>query len=179
MKKHLSITFLALCLFMASCNSSSEQQNEAAEKTSQETPGNTDETSFPNLQFERLDGTTFNLSEMKGKRVFLSFWATWCGPCIKEMPSIESVKKELGDEVEFVLVSDEEKDLIQNFANKKGYDLTFVKAGFSLDELDITGLPTNIILDKEGKQEAFLVGARDWHSEEGMSIIKGKGNSAQ
>ena len=179
MKKQLSITFLALCLFMASCNSSSEQQNEAAAKTSQETPEKTDEKSFPNLQFERLDGTTFNLSEMKGKRVFLSFWATWCGPCIKEMPSIEEAKKELGDEVEFILVSDEEKDLIQSFAQKKGYNLSFVKAGFSLDELGITGLPTNIILDKEGKQEAFLVGSRNWSNKLSMAIIKGAGDSAQ
>lgn len=172
MNKTRLLFVLAIAALLFSCNASSDTKAVEGEGSSYTTP-EASNANMGSLSFERLDGTSFNLSELQGKRVFLSFWATWCKPCIQEMPSIEQVQKELGEEVVFLLASDESKEQIEAFAKRKGYDLTFVKANFALDRLGITGLPTNIILDDTGKQDAFLVGARDWHSEEGMALIRG------
>jgi thiol-disulfide isomerase/thioredoxin len=128
---------------------------------------------MPDLRFERLNGSSFQLSSLRGKRVFLSFWATWCKPCIQEMPSIAEAKQALGPRAAFLLVSDEPAETIKAFAEKKGYPLEFVKAGFALESLGITGLPTNIILNEKGEQEHFLVGARDWNEAEAQRLIAG------
>ncbi|HDZ13912.1 MAG TPA: redoxin domain-containing protein, partial [Pricia sp.] len=58
--------------------------------------------------------------EERGKIVFLNFWATWCGPCIQEMPSIQELYDQYGDKVSFLLVTDEDSSKVQAFRRKKG-----------------------------------------------------------
>ena len=58
-------------------------------------------------------------SDLKGKVVFLNFWATWCPPCVAEFPAIQELYNEYGHRIEFVLISSEEQEVVQKFFDKK------------------------------------------------------------
>ena len=120
-----------------------------------------------------LNGNAVNPNDYNGKRIFLNFWATWCGPCIQEMPSIVAARETLGKEsIEFLLASDEELERIQKFSEKKGFNLPFAQVK-NMDAFNINALPTTFIFDKEGNLEYTEMGARDWSSEEALELITG------
>jgi thiol-disulfide isomerase/thioredoxin len=114
------------------------------------------------------DGTKITLSQLKGKVVFLNFWATWCGPCRSEMPSMEAVYQKLkGKGFEVLAVNlGESRDKVTGFMNEN--KLTFPSV---LDERQITGsqyniraIPTTYIIDRRGLIIARLVGSTDWNT---------------
>ncbi|MEW5814549.1 MAG: TlpA disulfide reductase family protein [Spirochaetota bacterium] len=125
---------------------------------------------------EALSGKKISLSSLKGKVVLLNFWATWCPPCREEMPSMELLYKKLHKEgLEIVAVDlQEEKKQVQKFAADNG--LTFQIL------LDTTGrvgasygarsIPTSYIIDKNGIVLAGVVGGRDWHTPELLSMFR-------
>jgi len=114
------------------------------------------------------DGSKVTLSQLKGKVVFLNFWATWCGPCRSEMPSMEAVYQRLknrGFEVLAVNLG-ESKDKVSGFISE--YKLNFPTV---LDERQITGsqynvraIPTTYIIDRRGLIIARLVGSINWNT---------------
>ena len=115
-----------------------------------------------------LDGTKVTLSQFKGKVVFLNFWATWCGPCRSEMPSMEAVYQQLKDKGFEILAVNlgESKDKVSGFMNE--YKLTFPSV---LDERQIAGsqyniraIPTTYIIDRRGLIVARLVGSINWNT---------------
>jgi thiol-disulfide isomerase/thioredoxin len=116
----------------------------------------------------RLDGTQVRLSALKGKVVFLNFWATWCPPCREEMPSMEALYQRFrGRGLEFLAVDIQEgKDEVAAFM--KQFGLTFPAAlddtGKISAEYGIRGIPTTFIIDKEGGIIASVVGGRDWNT---------------
>ena len=102
----------------------------------------------------------------------MNFWATWCRPCLEEMPSIEKVKQELeGGNVEFLFASDEEPDQINSFKKKKNFNFRYVRVK-NLESLNIQALPTTFIFDEEGNLIFSEAGYRDWSLEENKSLIK-------
>jgi len=115
-----------------------------------------------------LDGTKINLSQYKGKVVFLNFWATWCGPCRSEMPSMETVYQRLknrGFEILAVNLGDS-RGKVSEFMNE--YKLNFPAV---LDEKSLTGsqysiraIPTTYIIDRRGLIIARLVGSTNWNT---------------
>jgi peroxiredoxin len=117
----------------------------------------------------RLDGTPVRLSGLKGKVVFLNFWATWCPPCREEMPSMEALYQRFRDrDLEFLAVDiQEDKDGVAAFM--KEYGLTFPvvldSTGRISAEYGIRGIPTTFIIDREGGIIASVVGGRDWNTE--------------
>jgi thiol-disulfide isomerase/thioredoxin len=116
-----------------------------------------------------LDGTQVRLSNLKGKVVFLNFWATWCPPCREEMPSMEALYRRFrGRDLEFLAVDiQEDKDDVAAFM--KQFGLTFPAAldstGRISAEYGIRGIPATFIIDKEGGIIASVVGGRDWNTE--------------
>jgi thiol-disulfide isomerase/thioredoxin len=117
----------------------------------------------------RLDGTQVRLSALKGKVVFLNFWATWCPPCREEMPSMEALYQRFRDkDLEFLAVDiQEDKDAVAAFM--KEYGLTFPavldSTGRISAEYGIRGIPTTFIIDREGGIIASAVGGRDWNTQ--------------
>jgi thiol-disulfide isomerase/thioredoxin len=122
------------------------------------------------FELQDLSGATRRLSDFKGKVVFLNFWATWCGPCRFEMPSMEKLYQRFKDEgLEIVAVNlQEDRGSVQRFVEE--YDLSFPVL------LDTTGrigatygarsIPTTYIVDREGFVLAGTVGTREWDTEE-------------
>ena len=108
-----------------------------------------------------LQGQTFSLRGLRGKAVLLNFWATWCGPCRDEMPYIEKLYRDFRNHGLVVLgVNDEEPEVAQAFLAEN--ELTFPslmdERGESYWLYQVTGIPTTILIDKEGKIAARMVG---------------------
>lgn len=123
------------------------------------------------LAVTTLDGEVVELNEYADKVIFLNLWATWCAPCIKEMPSIEAVSKKFGDNVVFLLASNEEMDRIIKFKSKKSFDLNYVFMNSSPESMGVYALPATFIIGKNGEIAFEEKGSRDWNSEESINLI--------
>lgn len=124
------------------------------------------------LQLKNLDGSAYDLSALAGKRVFVNFWATWCKPCLAEMPSIDRATKALADKnVIMIAASDEKPERIQNFRDKFDYQFTILSTTANLATLQVYALPTTFIFDGQGQMSHKEAGAREWDSEESLDLI--------
>ena len=125
-------------------------------------------TSFVDLYEKEID-----LSVFKEGKIVVSYWATWCGPCIKEMPSIKKAEKILEDYgYTFLLVSDETITKISKFKNERNFDFNFLKSSKSFETLGVYSMPTSYIFDENGKIIETIVGAIEWDSEEMINKLK-------
>jgi peroxiredoxin len=115
-----------------------------------------------------LDGKTVSLSSFRGKVVFLNLWATWCGPCREEMPSMETLYEELKGNKDFVMlgVSEDEKgkSVVLPYVQKNGYHFDILldpenKVG---DSYGVSGVPETFIIDRQGRIVAHHMGGFDW-----------------
>ena len=123
--------------------------------------------------FFDLEENNLDLSEFNDRKVVVSYWATWCAPCIKEMPSIKRAEEILKDYgYTFLLVSDETIDKISNFKNEMNFDLKFLKSNKSFESLGVYAMPTSYIFNENGKIVETFVGVIEWDSEEIISKLK-------
>jgi thiol-disulfide isomerase/thioredoxin len=111
-------------------------------------------------------------SKFRGKVVFVNNWASWCGPCIAEMPAIQALKKKVeGNAIEFVMVSfDRSKAKAEEFITKKGYDFNVYFPGQKYPYMT-NSIPATFILDKSGKVVREHIGMADFESEEVLSEL--------
>ncbi len=125
-------------------------------------------TSFVDLSENNLD-----LSVYKEGKIVINYWATWCRPCIKEMPSLKKAEEILEDYgYTFLLVSDETISKISKFKNERNFDFNFLKSIKSFETLGIYSMPTSYIFDEHGKIIETIVGAIEWDSEEMINKLK-------
>ncbi len=121
---------------------------------------------FSKLGFPNLEGREVNMAEFRGKVVLLNFWATWCPPCVKEMPSMELLRQKYKDQgFEVVAINaGEDAEAVEAFLLER--DLTFPiildKRGVSFMALGIRGLPMSFLLNKEGRSVMTFMGGREW-----------------
>ena len=127
----------------------------------------TDWTDF-NFKLEALDGHTVSLEKLRGKVVFLNVWATWCGPCREEMPSMETLYKEFKSNRDFVMlaVSQDTKGraVVAPYVEKNGYHFTILldPENFISQNYDLSGVPETFIIDRKGQIVAHHMGGFDW-----------------
>ena len=123
--------------------------------------------------FVDLEENNLDLSKFNNGKVVISYWATWCAPCIKEMPSIKRAEEILDDYgYTFLLVSDETISKISNFKNEMNFDLKFLKSNKSFESLGVYAMPTSYIFDENGKIVETFVGVIKWDSEEIINKLK-------
>ena len=123
--------------------------------------------------FIDLDENDLDLSVFNERKVVISYWATWCAPCIKEMPSMKRAEEILKDYgYTFLLVSDETLDEISDFKNEWNFDLNFLKSTKSFETLGVYAMPTSYIFDENGKIVETIVGAVEWDSKEMIDKLK-------
>lgn len=161
MKINFNFSIIVLS-FIFGCDDADQKQDDNQSK-----PGIT----LSSIQLSNLDGASFSLEQFKGKTVFLNFWATWCKPCLQEMPSIKSAIEKINNkDIVFLFASDETVEQIENFKNKNDYNFNYVKAG-NMEELNIMALPTTFIFDKSGNLVFNEMGFRKWEEKENIDLI--------
>jgi len=143
------------------------------EGTSPKKAHNTEKITETASQFEDLEGNPISLADYKGKRLILNFWATWCRPCLEEMPSMQRSQAILKKEnYIFLLASDQPLTVIKAFQIKRGFNLKFIKYNGSWAEREITSLPTTYIYNEAGEKVEKIVGGVVWDSPEVIEKLK-------
>jgi peroxiredoxin len=125
----------------------------------------------PNFEFPGLDGKTVSLSDYRGKVVLVNIWATWCPPCIREMPSMEKLYNELkGKDFEILAVSIDALGIKAVAPFMKAYKLTFPALidheGTIQNLYRTTGIPESFIINRDGILIKKIIGPLDWASPE-------------
>jgi len=125
-------------------------------------------TSFVDLKNQKVDLTSY-----KGKKLIINYWATWCKPCIMEMPGLTRAQEILKNyNYTFLLVSDERISKISKFKNDKKYSFNFLKSVGSIERLGIYSLPTTYIFNEKGIKIKTIVGTIVWDSEQMIKKLK-------
>jgi len=131
----------------------------------------------PDLVFADADGKERRLSEFRGKLVLLNLWATWCAPCVKEMPSLERLQTKRGSDRFLVLaLSQDRGGLFQvrqfyDAQDLKALDVFVDKTMASARALKAAALPTTLLIDPEGREIGRLVGSAEWDAPEAIAYI--------
>ncbi len=125
----------------------------------------------PVFDLKDINGKKVSLSEFKGKVVLLNFWATTCGPCKTEMPSMNNIYKALKDRDFVVLAvsSDTSESAVISFVSEKGISFPVLldkDKEVYFDDYAIIGLPTSFLIDRSGVVAEKFIGERDWDSPE-------------
>ncbi|MCX7550354.1 TlpA family protein disulfide reductase [Xanthomarina sp. F2636L] len=128
-----------------------------------------------NLKMIDSDGNTRTLEEFEGKVIFLNYWATWCPPCIAEMPSIKKLHEEMGDEVAFVLLSfDDDFEKAKTFDKRKEYNLPIYAPASNLPAMfQSSALPTTYVIDTKGNLAMTHKGMADYNTSEFKDFLNG------
>lgn len=121
-----------------------------------------------NLSLIDKDGNKKSLKDFKGKVIFMNMWATWCPPCIAEMPSIEELHNEMGDEVAFVMISlDQDFKKAKDFVERKDYNLPIYAPMSNLPAMyQSSAIPTTYVIDAEGNLALTHKGMADYSNAE-------------
>jgi thiol-disulfide isomerase/thioredoxin len=118
-------------------------------------------------------GNELELSQLKGKVVFINYWATWCPPCIAEMPQLQKLYNDFGSQVEFLFVSNEELPIVSYFLSQKGYSIpVFVPLTEYPSDLSANSIPTTFIISKKGELVLKKSGVAAWNSRRVRLILK-------
>jgi thiol-disulfide isomerase/thioredoxin len=123
------------------------------------------------------DGSAASLDQFKGKFIVLNFWATWCGPCVRELPSLERLDAALPeDKAQVVLISQDRGGFKQTERFLKKLKVNFPDN--FIDErlkysrsIGVVSLPTTVFLDTNGKEVGRLVGTAEWDSPEALALV--------
>ena len=117
---------------------------------------------------ETKEGEKVRFDEFRGKTVFINFWATWCAPCIAEMPDIQGLYDKVGDKVEFVMISvDAQPEKTWNFAENKGFTFpVYRRASLIPAVYEREVIPTTFVLSPDGKIVAERHGMAKYDSDD-------------
>lgn len=131
----------------------------------------------PAFSLSDLNGKKVALKQYLGRVVFLNFWATWCGPCKEEMPSMEALYQEFKDKgFVFLTISVDYEGLkpVKEFLQKHRYTFPVLLDPNcdTLDPFEVKGIPTTLIIDKFGRMRARVVSGRDWKHPDVVQLLK-------
>ena len=134
----------------------------------------------PAFELPTMDGDTASLDDYRGQVVMLNFWATWCPPCVHEMPSMERLYQDLRERGFVVLgvsvdvdpgeadASGRVQGIVREYAERLGvtFPILLDPQGGVESAYNVSGLPTTYVIGRDGRIEGRIVGAREWDSDE-------------
>lgn len=127
-----------------------------------------------NLTLMDEAGNTLSLEYFKGKAIFMNMWATWCPPCIAEMPNINKLHKQMGNEVEFVMVSlDDDFETAKAFNTRKGFDLPIYTLQSRRPVMyQSTTVPTTYVISADGELVLTHKGMANYNTSKFRKFLK-------
>ena len=129
----------------------------------------------PDFDTVDLEGKVWSLSKLKGKVVFVNFWATWCAPCREEMPSMQRIYAKLPkDKFTMIALFNRDKPAaVKNFVTKLGLTMPILsdEYNFAGTKYGLTGLPETFIIDKQGIIREKFIGPAEWDSPENIQML--------
>ena len=178
MNERLKTLSLALALaggwtaefFQQGCKKSETAQMPASPtsaRSASQPPGNAEQADY-NLALTALDGTPVDFSQFKGKTLFLNFWATWCGPCMMEMPSIQRLydRSKDNDALRTFVVSWENPETIRSYIARQKYSFpVYVLKKDAPKCFSSDGIPCTFIISPEGTFLKKNLGPAEWDKE--------------
>lgn len=153
--------------------STTEARGETAIMSLHDTPQ-----AVPELRFKDGDGQPVSLADFRGKVVLLNIWATWCGPCREEMPTLDRLQSELGGpDFQVVALSIDRAGLgvVSEFYDEIGIEhlAKYIdESGKTSRQLGAVGLPTTLLIDREGREIARHVGPAEWDTPEMVAFFR-------
>ena len=132
----------------------------------------------PNEGFEDSLGGKVTLAQFKGQVVVLNFWASWCAPCVAEMPTLDALQASLGDQGLKVIAISLDRDGIKKAApffrrtGVKNLTLYTDRTSDLFQELKGSVLPTTYVLDREGNVVSIYIGATNWNAQSIKDVLK-------
>jgi thiol-disulfide isomerase/thioredoxin len=127
----------------------------------------------------RVDGADTPLEQFRGQPLFVNVWATWCGPCVAEMPSIQALYDATKDAgVAFLLISEEEADVVSRFVADGQYTFPVYVTEKLPDVFESRGIPTTFIADRDGTIIYRHTGSADWNSESCRKLLRSLSGAA-
>jgi len=132
----------------------------------------------PAIAFVDGDGKPHTLADFRGRIVLLNLWATWCAPCVEEMPSLARLQATLAGQSFMVLAVSQDRGglpLVEQFFREhalSGLEMFADKTSSGAHGFKLRGLPTSVLLDAEGRELGRLEGAADWSSPEALALVR-------
>ena len=135
-----------------------------------------EERDAPPLVLKDIDQINYDIRQSRGKWVFTHFWASWCGPCRKEMPTIQAIVDKFKDsKLEIVLINTaEDEDTVFNFLGITAPDLNTLMDtdGLVTEQWKPRGLPATYLVNPEGKIKYVALGGRPWDQPEYLNFLR-------
>lgn len=154
--------WLLFLIGISACKDASKEKPDAVESL---------QTTIDKVKLISFTGQSIDMKQYKGKAVFINFWATWCKPCLEEMPSIAKAQRILENEnVTFLMVSAESIEEIEMFRTNHDYKFNYARVENS-EELNILALPTTFIFNPHGELIFSEMGSRKWDGKTNIDLI--------
>ncbi len=174
--KLLPLFAIAIAFFLSCSNTPDKNDSGISEEKKVRSSGESKPT-LPAFKIVTADGSIINMEEMKGKKVFLNLWATWCPPCKAELPSIEKLyqKVDKANTVFVMLSLDKSFETAKKFAAAGKINLPVYAPGETLPEMFNTGsIPATFIFNEEGEMIKMINGMDDYDTEEYVQLLTSK-----
>ncbi len=131
----------------------------------------------PEVSFTDADGKPASLADFKGKPAIVNLWATWCRPCVREMPSLDRLRAQLDGKLTVAAISEDHGGAkeVTPFVAKMGLDKLKIYLDPKSDvghAFQVRGLPTSIVLDAEGRVAGRVEGAAEWDSAKMLAVLE-------
>lgn len=132
----------------------------------------------PDIKLNQLDlvtetGEHFDFNSLKGKKLVVSFYASWCGNCLTELEEINKIKASELNDVEIICITDESLEKLNSFKTKKGYPFLFLKLNKPFPEIGINSIPVTYIVNPQLEIVKEQVGYIHWDDPSTLNHIKG------
>jgi thiol-disulfide isomerase/thioredoxin len=173
----IAVAFFALQMTSCADNSSKENNDVAVQEQQQNTDNNLASATvlLPSFSLQDVNGNMVNMQSLKGKKLFVNLWASWCPPCKKEMPSIEKLYQSVdSNKVRFVLISfDDQFDQAKKYVSSKKLKLPIYYPTENPPALfNVQGIPATFIFNEKGELVKQIEGMEDYNNKEYKALLQ-------
>jgi thiol-disulfide isomerase/thioredoxin len=178
MKRKLIIASTFFALAFASCSNNQKEESKAPTNDQQNTTDSNTasaNTLLPSFSIQDINGNVVNLQTLKGKKLFVNLWASWCGPCKREIPSIEKLSKSIDNsKVQFLLISmDDRFEFAKKYFSSKGYKLPIYYPTENPPALfNVQGIPATFIFNENGELIKRIDGSENYDTKEYKALLQ-------